>query len=145
MRFCQSRKRISREKTCPTTRVSRNQTKVVRAAPVRRHRPPYENCTACLPAPLNPSRRVARKENTTLPCSRLRCARWTSINYHQSRPRSTKHTRPRNDQISSARKKEIGRETPAPGREVLPRPKELTVLGTKSLFKRKIGKDGRTE
>ena len=77
---------MSREKTRPTTRVSRNQTKVVRAAPIRRYRPPYENCTDRLPAPFNSSRRVAREGDATLPRSRPRCARWTSTIYHRSRP-----------------------------------------------------------
>ena len=96
---------MSREKSRPTTRVSRNQTKVVRAAPIRRYRPPYENCTTRLPAPLNPSRRVAREADATLPRSRLRCARWTSIIYHRGRPRSAKHRLPRNGRIGSARGK----------------------------------------
>ena len=69
-RLCQSRKRISREKTRPTTRVSRNQNKVVRAAPIRRYQPPYEDCTTHLPAPLNPPRRAAREADATLPRSR---------------------------------------------------------------------------
>ena len=96
---------MSREKTRPTTRVSRNRTKVVRAAPIRRYRPPYENCTTRLPVPLNPSRRVAREADATLPRSRLRCARWTSIIYHRSRTRSAKYRRPRNGRIGNARGK----------------------------------------
>ena len=93
---------MSREKTRPTTKMTRNQIKVVRAAPIRRYRPPYENCTTGLPAPLNPSRRVAREVGATLPRSRLRRARWTSIIYRRGRPRSAKHRRPRNGQIGSA-------------------------------------------
>ena len=96
---------MSRKKTRSTTRVSRNKAKVVGAAPVRRYRPPYENCTTHLPAPLNPSRRVARKAYATLPRSRLRCARWTSIIYDRSQPRSAKYRRPRDGQIGSAREK----------------------------------------
>ena len=46
-----------------------------RAVPIRRYRPPYKTCMSRLPAPLNPSRRVAREANATLPRSRLRCAR----------------------------------------------------------------------
>ena len=93
---------MSREKTRPTMRVSRNQTKVVRAASIRRYRPPYENCTTRLPAPLNSSRRVAREAYATLPRYRLRCAWSMSIIYHRSRPRSVKHRRSRNGQIGSA-------------------------------------------
>ena len=103
--FCQSRKRMSREKTRPTTRANRNQTKVVRAASIRRYRSPFENCTTRLPALLNPSRRVVREADATLPRSRLQCARWTSIIYRWSRPRSVKHRRPRNDPTGSARAK----------------------------------------
>ena len=93
---------MSREKTRPTPRGSRNQTKVLRAAPIREYRPPYENYTTRLPAPLNPSSRVAREADATLPRSRLRCARSTSIIYHRSRPRSAKHRRPRTGQVGSA-------------------------------------------
>ena len=50
---------MSREKTRPTTRRNRNQTKVVRVAPTRRTRPPYENCTTRSPAPLNASHRTS--------------------------------------------------------------------------------------
>ena len=96
---------MSREKTRPTARVSRNQTKVVRAAPIRRYRPLYENCTTLLLAPLNPSRRVAREAYSTLPRSWLRCARWTSTICHRSRRRSAKHRRLWNDRIDSARGK----------------------------------------
>ena len=103
--FFQSRKRMSREKTRPTTRVSRNQTQVIRAAAIGRYRPPYENCTTRLPAPLHPSHRVARETDALLPRFRLRCARWTSIIYHRSRSLSAKHRRPRNGQIGSARGK----------------------------------------
>ena len=94
---------MRREKTRPMTRVSRNQTKVVRAAPIRMYWPPYENCTPLLPALLNPSRRVAREADSTPPRSRLRCARWTSTICHRSRPRSAKYRRHRNGQIGSAR------------------------------------------
>ena len=59
------------------------------------------NCKTRLPAPLNPSRRVAREAYAILPLSRLRCARWTSIIYHRSRSRSAKHKRPRNGQIGN--------------------------------------------
>ena len=50
---------------------------------------------------LNPSRRVAREADVTLPRSRLRSARWTSTICHQSRPRSAKHRRP--GMVGSAR------------------------------------------
>ena len=142
-RFYQSRKRMSREKTCPTTIVSRNQTKVIRAAPIRRYRPPYENCTTRLPAPLNPPLRVAREADATLPHPRLRCVRWTSIIYHRSRPRSAKHRRPRNGQNwQRARKSEMDGQLALQVWEVVLRPNGKTVLGTKTIFKRKIGKDG---
>ena len=44
-------------------------------------RPPYENCMTRLPAPFNPSRRVAREGRRAL---------WTSIVCHRSRPRSAR-------------------------------------------------------
>ena len=106
---------MSREKTRPTKRVSRNQTKVFRAAPTRKYPPQYETYTTRLPVPLNPSRRFAREANATLPRSRLRCARWTSIIYHRSQPRSAKHRRPRNGQIDNARAEANGRATRALG------------------------------
>ena len=122
-------------KTSPTTRVSRNQTKVVRAAPIRRYRPPYENCTTRLPVALNPSRRVVREADATLPRSRLQCARRTSMIYHRSRhaPQSTVVPEWSNWQ----RARQVW--------EVVSRPKGKVVLGTKTIFKRKIGKDGRIE
>ena len=96
---------------------------MVRAAPIRRYLPPYENCTTRLPAHLNSSRRVAREADATLPRSRLRCARWTSTICHRSRPRFAKHSRPRNGKIGSAVENRNGWATRA----------------------RKIGKDGRIE
>ena len=133
---------MSREKT-PTTRVSRNQTNVVRAAPISRCRPPYENCTTLLPASLNPSRIVVGEADATLPCSRLRCARWTSIIYHRSRhaPRSTGV--PGMAKLAARAQKRNGRATRAPGVGGSSRPKGKMVLGTKIIFKRKVGKDGR--
>ena len=61
-----------------------------------------QNCTTRLPATLNPSRRVAREVDATLPRSRLLCARWTSTICHRNRPRSAKLRRPWNGQIGSA-------------------------------------------
>ena len=136
---------MKREKTRSMKRVSRNQTKVFRAAPIRKHRPQYENYTTRLPAPLNPPRRVAREADATPPRSRLRCARWTSIMYHRSRPRSAKHRRPWNRQIGSARRSKMDGQLARQVWEVVLRPKGKTVLGTKTIFKRKNGKGGRIE
>ena len=106
---------MSQEKTRPTTRVSRNQTKVVRAAPIRRYRPPYENCTTRLQALLDLSRSVARKADATLPRSRLRCVRWTSIIYRRSRPRSLSTDVPGMAKLAARVQKRNGRATRAPG------------------------------
>ena len=136
---------MSREKTRPMTRVSRNQTKVVRAAPIRRYRPPYINFTTRLPAALNPSRRVAREACATLPHSRLRCARWMSIIHHRSRALSAKRRRPRSGEIGSARAKakwtgdlraRYGGSSPS---------QKEDGAWHQNIFKRKIGKDVRIE
>ena len=75
-----------------------------------------QNCTTRSRVPLNPSRRVAREADATLPRSRLRCARWTSTICHRSRPGV-----PRMAKLAARAEKRNGRATRAPSmRDSLP-------------------------
>ena len=55
-------------------------------------------------------------------------------------PRSTRI--PEMTKFAARAQKQNGRANRVPGMEIFPRPKKRTVLGTKTIFKRKIRKDG---
>ena len=138
---------MSQEKTRPTTRVSRNQAKMVRAAPIRRYRPPYENCTTRLPVPdpqpVTQSRTRSGHDAALLqaPMRAVDVNRFppepTTLRSAQASPEWPNWQRPRKSEMDGQLARQVW--------EVVSRPKGKTVLGTKTIFKRNIGKNGQIE